>query len=462
MHSNIDSKISDKSAVRNSTTAMTLLCLCITAASLSAPLNGLSPSLSMVAKEFGFDEKERDIYLGSHLALSTMVGQMIGSFLSGILADAYSRKNSLVVILLTGAITTFSFGIPWDSFYVLLVLRISMGACQGSMVPILFSLLGDYYTTERRPAISAVVSSCLGGGMMMGQLFAGFSLNMLGWRGPFLIIGIVTLISAICVHKNLFDPIKGGNEEELTLVLQRGVSLPSMSLITFLRNLMLPTVVLMLFQTVPNTVPWGVLSAHLHDFMATDAHLSMQQATSLLAIFGAGAALGGIFGGFIGAGIYAFNRRYLPLFMGLTLGAAAVLMKEVLMLDLTQPGALQFAFPVLVLAGSLAAVNGANIRVVILNLTSPESRGASIALLNFVNCIGRGFGPTIIEKWMSAYSISRRDAISTILNFWLLSGSLLCCAGMTIAQDEDKLKIQLQKFALESEVKKMSGSSVIL
>ena len=41
-----------------------LLCLCLTAACLSAPLNGLSPSLTLVALEFGFNSNERDIYLG--------------------------------------------------------------------------------------------------------------------------------------------------------------------------------------------------------------------------------------------------------------------------------------------------------------------------------------------------------------------------------------------------------------
>ena len=41
-----------------------LLCLCLTAACLSAPLNGLSPSLTLVALEFGFTSQERDIYLG--------------------------------------------------------------------------------------------------------------------------------------------------------------------------------------------------------------------------------------------------------------------------------------------------------------------------------------------------------------------------------------------------------------
>ena len=43
-----------------------LLCLCLTAACLSAPLNGLSPSLTLVALEFGFTSQERDIYLGKY------------------------------------------------------------------------------------------------------------------------------------------------------------------------------------------------------------------------------------------------------------------------------------------------------------------------------------------------------------------------------------------------------------
>ena len=43
-----------------------LLCLCLTAACLSAPLNGLSPSLTLVASEFGYSTEERDIYLGQN------------------------------------------------------------------------------------------------------------------------------------------------------------------------------------------------------------------------------------------------------------------------------------------------------------------------------------------------------------------------------------------------------------
>ena len=46
----------------------------------------------------------------------------------------------------------------------------------------------------------------------------------------------------------------------------------------------------------PTIHPRGVLSAHLHDFLATDENLSMHQATSRIAVFGAGAAFGVLLG----------------------------------------------------------------------------------------------------------------------------------------------------------------------
>jgi MFS family permease len=437
--------LNEKKQVFNSNA--TLFCLCITACCLSAPLNGLSPSLSLVAQDFNFNEKERDIYLGSYMGLSTMLGQMIGSCLSGFLSDIYSRKSILVLTLMIGSITTALFGVYFVSYQVLLCLRVFTGGCQGAVVPVLFSLIGDYYKLENRASASAVVSSCLGGGMMMGQLFAGFCLSSLGWRFPFLVLGAASLAAAISLQVTLVDPQKGANEEVLSELLSKGISLPPMTCSTFLRNLFIPTVFLMILQTLPNTVPWGVLSTHLHDLLATDAQLSMQQATSLIAVFGVGAALGGVFGGLLGARMYAMNKMFLPIFMGVTLASSAVLMKELLSMDLNEPGGMQLACPVLILSGSLAAVNGANIRFVVLNLTSPESRGASIAFLNFVNCIGRGFGPAIIEVWMTQHRLNRREALTTILNLWLISGTLLCLSSLTITHDEDKLRSSLRIYA---------------
>lgn len=436
----------DEQSINGGRNRGTLFCLCITAGLLSAPLNGLSPSLSLVAKDMGFNDRERDIYLGGYVALSTMIGQMIGSCLAGFLVDSCKRKTLLIYCLAAGSLAAGFFGIL-NHYPTLLLLRVVTGGCQGVIVPVLFSLIGDYYSSEERASNSAIVSSCLGGGMMLGQLFTGYSLPYIGWRVPFIVMGVLAMLAILVLKYVLMEPLRGAREDVLAELLSRGMTLPPLSTARFIDSMCIPTVTVMVLQTIPNTIPWGVLSAHLHDLLATDAGLPMEEATSLIAIFGAGAALGGLFGGYLGAKIYSSNRMMLPMFMGLTVGISALLMKELLLMNLHVPGAINLAFPVLIVSGALAAVNGANIRVIILNLTSPEARGATIAVLNFVNCMGRGVGPSLIELWMASTGIERKAAVSTFLNLWLVSGSLLCIACSTIARDEDRMKSSLKKLA---------------
>jgi MFS family permease len=293
---------------------LVLLTLCLTAVTLSTPLNGLSPGMSVIAKEFGFTEKQRDHYLGGYISLVTMIGQIIGSCLSGSLNFWLSRKTILELCLLIGSlsmlITSFS-----PNFVVLVFPRIFLGCCQGAVIPPLFSLVGDFYSPDERAVISAILSSCLGGGMMIGQLFCGFMLNWIGWRAPFAILSACSGCTISLVHYLVREPAVGSAEEDLHEVFQKGLKLPQLSIPTFLESLAIPTVLIMILQTIPNTIPWGVLSSHLHDFLATDEKLGMQEATSLIGIFGIGAAFGGLSGGCIGGRVYIANRALLPIFM---------------------------------------------------------------------------------------------------------------------------------------------------
>ena len=426
-----------------------LLALCLTAACLSAPLNGLSPSLSLVAHEYGFNEHERDIYLGGYVALSTMLGQTLGSLAAGFVVDFLNRRDLLLVAMLVGSIAMVLFGLI-SYFPVLLLLRVISGACQAAVVPVLFSLIADYYEVDNgRATNSAIVSSCLGGGMMLGQLFTGFFLSTLGWRLPFICMGAVCGTAGVYIYFAMRDPpARGARENVLAEAISGGMVLPPLTTLTFLHSIAcVPTVALMMLQTIPNTIPWGVLSAHLHDLLATDAHLSMPQATSLIAVFGTGAAFGGLFGGIVGAKFYSFNRAFLPLFMGVTTIISALFLQQLLSMNLREAGAMQVAVPVLIVSGALAAVNGANIRVIVLNLTTPEARGAVIAFLNLVNGVGRGFGPSLIENWMTTYSRGRKESVATFLCLWLVSGSLLCLSSFFVSKDEERFAARLAHFA---------------
>ena len=66
----------------------------------------LSPVLSNIAKEFGYSNHERDLYLGGYMSLSFSVISLPLSLAVGILADFYDRKKMLYMTVFTG--NTFS------------------------------------------------------------------------------------------------------------------------------------------------------------------------------------------------------------------------------------------------------------------------------------------------------------------------------------------------------------------
>lgn len=268
------------------------LSLCLAACIVSAPLNAMSPSLSTVAYEFHFSERERDLYLASYLSLLSMFGQLAGSVFTGFVGDYFTRRNLVLIALIVSGISclSFSFSMTYSG---LAVSRLAMGFSQGSAIPAFFSILGDSHKPESRPGISALVSSSLGGGMMLGQLFAGYVLSIIGWRNTFIVIAFITLVTFCIVHYLLKEPERGLNEGDLSTYILSGKSLPKMTMDTFVFNIMIPSIFLLIVQTIPNTIPWGVLSTHLHDLLATDLHLTMEEATAMIAIFGVGAAAGG-------------------------------------------------------------------------------------------------------------------------------------------------------------------------
>jgi hypothetical protein len=53
----------------------------------------------------------------------------------------------------------------------------------------------------------------------------------------------------------------------------------------------IPTVALLLLQSMPSTIPWGVMGAFLVDFLTHEAALRMDVATAMMAAFGAGTTL---------------------------------------------------------------------------------------------------------------------------------------------------------------------------
>jgi hypothetical protein len=75
-----------------------------------------------------------------------------------------------------------------------------------------------------------------------------------------------------------------------------------------------------------------------------------------------------------------------------------------------------------------------------------------------VNCIGRGFGPLLLDLYMTVLSIGRREALGSLLNMWLLSGALICLAARSLDRDEERVRAALRRIADEATGKSGTGS----
>jgi Major Facilitator Superfamily len=138
-----------------------------------SPSNLMAPNLTEMASSFGLmDPLQRDLYLGSYCALATGVLSFPISAGIGILTDLTSRKHLFVATVLGGAVSSILTGMSSRYWHLILARFLNGGFMSGS-VPVIFSFLGDLFTTEERNAASSGMTAMMGLGIILGQVYAG-------------------------------------------------------------------------------------------------------------------------------------------------------------------------------------------------------------------------------------------------------------------------------------------------
>ena len=372
------------------------------------------------------------------------------ALLIGFWSDFHNRKTLLVYTTLTGGISMIIFGMS-TSYPILLVSRTISGGCAGGSVAICFSLLSDFYPSAERAQASALLSCATGGGALVGQLFAGYTMTALGWQTPHIIWGSLTIALAGIITNLLHEPIRGALDTTSTTTVPTLV--PKSAAATLL-TLLTPSIFLMLLQSLPNNLPLGVFSVQMQDFLVSDIDMSIDAATTLIALFGLGATIGGVGGGVMGNHLYQRNKVYLPITMGISCILAGVVMQLALMVLYHKSFVYATVGALIMLSGVLAAFNGANGRAILLNVTAPQSRGSVISINNIINNIGRGIGATAAGTIMQVADLSRKDLLYYMMYLWVLAGALLWMIAGTIVKDENNMKLELQKrVVVEEELK---------
>ena len=268
----------------------------------------MSPNLTSMAHDFGFDDNQRDQKLGGDIALAFFVLGAPASFVVGALGDTYNRSRlfAWTVGIGEGACFATFFAQTYPQLY---ACRAITGFALGGALPLIYSILGDLYAAEDRHLVNAIVGIGTGAGISVGQGVAGFLGPTFGWRLPFLVISVPALICAALVWITVEDPERGAMEEAVRnninnhtarmgsssttttttsvemMPLHESTSRPSRCVDvdalaaspplveekrddntprlsvycdTFASLLSTPTVVLSLLQGAPGCVPWGI------------------------------------------------------------------------------------------------------------------------------------------------------------------------------------------------------------
>lgn len=184
---------------------------------LFADQNLMSPNLTAMAEEYGFDDEERDTKLGGHIALAFYILGAPAALVVGVLADQFNRSCLFAWTVGIGegaCFLTFFTRTYWGLY----VCRALTGFSIGGALPLIYSILGDMFRAEERHKVNAMVCMGTGIGISVGQGIAGFLGPTFGWRLPFLLVSIPALTCAVTVLYTVKDPERGGMEH---VVLER-------------------------------------------------------------------------------------------------------------------------------------------------------------------------------------------------------------------------------------------------
>ena len=315
-------------------------------------------------------------------------------------------------------------------------------------VPIAFSLLGDLFDTKDRNAASAGLTAMMGAGILFGQVYAGCVGSQNGWRGPFYLSGILTILSSLLVLWFVKEPVRGGKEKVLQDMLASGTKYEKKLTLEDFMHAMLrnQSNALLIWFGFFTSIPWGVIFTFLNDYLSQEQSMSVPDATMLVLWFGIGCALGGILGGYLGQLTMNMDRSYLPLFMAASTFLGMFPFLALLNGPFHTAGILPCFYALL--GGCVANLPSVNMRPCIINVNAPEVRGASLNASNIAINLARGAGPSCITIMGAIWGVSRQFSFNvTLIVFWTISAAMLGFLAKTLPYDQDAMETELARYA---------------
>ncbi len=428
-----------------SSRTLTLVLMIIVVGLLNADQNLINSTLAAIEKEF----RVTDADIGLMSGLFTILGAVV-SLLVGYLSDKWNRKMLFIYSVLLSEIPCLltAFSANYGQFF---LFRILTGFGVGASFPVIFSFIGDLYGEKERAGAVAWMTTVMGIGLIAGQLVSGYVGPAAGWRLPFVIVSVPTLLFLMVFYLLVGEPRRGASEEGVNSLVAQGYRYPrSIRIRDYLRLFKIRTNLFLFLQGILGTVPWGAIPLFIVKFLNENKSLSIEAATTAFLLFGAGNVAGTILGGLAGGPLLKKRPALLPQFCAVTtfIGAGFTLY---LFVGLPQ-GSLLWTLVLGFLAAFFASMTGPNMRTMLLDTNVPENRGAIFSIFNLTDSVGTGMGKYVAGVLSVGFGLTA--AISTSAAFWIPCGVLLGIAALVFAGDIKELHRNMQEVAREMKAAK--------
>ncbi|WP_210409348.1 MFS transporter [Leptospira fletcheri] len=406
---------------------------------LFADQNLISPNLRNIARSFGIsNQKEIDWKMGGEIPIFFFVLGGLVSVNMGYLTQRYSRKVLVVSTVLLGEIPCLLSGLA-RTYEEFLLLRTLTGFGLGGSFPLLFSILGDYFTDKSRSTASGYLSLAMGLGVGVGQLVGGIlgeSDPENGWRLSFVYMATPSFLFMAVYALFCEVPRRGGSEKEFMQTdnsSESDVRLTWQDIKILFAN---KTNIGIFLQGIPGCVPWGVFFTFLADYYEHDYGIPKASAAGLVTFAAIGIFAGTFFGGVIGQKLYNRNKSSMPIFC-----AVMVLIGTAPSIYLLHAGreALNPSFLwINVATGFIISVTGPNVRALIMNVNPPKNRAAMFSLYNLTDDLGKGLGPAMAAIILG-FVADRSTAFTIAVLFWIPCSLLWSIILSNFRKDEESV-----------------------
>jgi predicted MFS family arabinose efflux permease len=340
--------------------------------------------LEAIKKEFRFSDTQLGLLGGMAFAVFySILGIPLAS-----MADKFNRRNIIAVTLSLWSAMTAVCGLA-VGFVSLFLARVGVGVGEAGSSPASYSLVSDYFPSERRATALAVLGMGIPLGVLTGFLVGGWVNQFFGWRSAFMVVGLPGVALAGLLRLTLREPQRG--HYDVQSAPSQAPSIRATFKYLWSRRACLH---LCLASSLYGLSGWGAGIWQPSFFIRSHGMTSGAAGTWLAFVFGLSGACGAFLGGAIGD--RQFRRTHDPRwYLWISSAGILVAIPAVFLVYLWPTPIPAFLF--LIAPTLLGHMYLGPVMAMLLGIAGSRRRALASAIYSFfVNLISMGLGPLIV------------------------------------------------------------------